>query len=619
MTLHLSTSVLATALMTHLLQSTAFAGGAWLLTLALRRYPARVRFWVWMSASIKFLVPFALLINLGTRWAKPQPLHTVFYTVIEEFNQPFAKAQPTAFGPMTSTHSLQENPWFIWTLAGVWACGSLLMLLRWARQWRSARRMVSDGRPLYEGPEVAALRSGESEARIHWPIALVSTSKAVEPGVFGVVRSVLLWPSGLSEQLDEVHIRAIIAHELEHVRRRDNLSSAVYRFVEALFWFHPLVYWMGSRMSEERERACDESVIAQRAQPETYAESILKVCAFCLESPLPCVAGVSGSDLKKRVLRIMKDRSGPRLTIGRKVLLAFTALLAISLPISFGAVHGQTGATSANGSDPGAARDLPKFDVSSIKPTASGEDRSTIRITPDGTALRGVPVLMLLRTAFNVETDRIIGVPSWATTNRYDIEAKVAPEDAPKLEKLKAEDRRAMLIPLLAERFNLKYHHETREMPTYMLTVAKGGTKLAASKPEPADDQTPPPLGGTAPKGIDTRGRMMMSPGRIESQATSLDMLAHALAPQLGRTVVDKTGLTGRYDFTLQWTPDNAPPPMLGGPGGPGGPAHVEVATDAPTVSIFTAIQEQLGLKLESEKGNVDVIVIDHIDLPSPN
>jgi uncharacterized protein (TIGR03435 family) len=315
----------------------------------------------------------------------------------------------------------------------------------------------------------------------------------------------------------------------------------------------------------------------------------------------------------------MKDRSGPSLTLGRRVLLACTALLTISLPIGFGAVHGQTGATSANGSDPGAAHDLPKFDVSSIKPTNSGEDRSTIRITPDGTALRGVPALMLLRTAFNVETDRIIGAPSWATTNRYDIEAKVAPEDAPKLEKLKAEDRRAMLIPLLAERFNLKYHHETREMPTYILTVAKGGTKLTASKPEPAADQPPPPLGGNAPKGIDTRGRMMMSPGRIESQATSLDMLAHALAPQLGRSVFDKTGLTGRYDFTLQWTPDNAPPPMLGGPGGPGGSAHVETATDAPPVSLFTAIQEQLGLKLESEKGNVDVIVIDHIDLPSPN
>lgn len=108
----------------------------------------------------------------------------------------------------------------------------------------------------------------------------------------------------------------------------------------------------------------------------------------------------------------------------------------------------------------------------------------------------------------------------------------------------------------------------------------------------------------------------MMAPGRIESQATSIDMLAHALAPQLGRSVVDKTGLTGRYDYTLKWAPDNAPPPMMGAPGGP---AQVEAASDAASVPLFTALQEQLGLKLESEKSSVDVIVIDHIDLPSAN
>jgi uncharacterized protein (TIGR03435 family) len=620
MTVHLSSSILVPALITHVLQSTAFVGVAWLLTLAFRRYPARVRFWVWMSASIKFLFPFALLTSLGERWAKPQPAYTVLYTLIEEFNQPFAKAQPPALGPVASTPSLQATSWVVWTLATIWACGSILMLLRWTRQWRSTQRMVSDGNLLQQGPEIVALRSGESEARIQWQIPIVVTSLAVEPGVFGVFRPVLLWPSGLSERLDDVHRRAIIAHELEHVRRRDNLSSAIHRIVEALFWFHPLMYWMGSRMNEERERACDESVIAQRAQPETYAESILRVCAFCLEAPLPCVAGVSGSDLKKRVLRIMDYRSGPTLTPGRRVLLACAALLAISLPIGFGVVHGQVGnVENAGNSGSGDGHDLPKYDVSSVKPGTSEAGPALFRFTPDGTSIQNLPLDFLLQQAFGVERDRILGAPSWVQSKRFDIEAKVAPEDASKLDKLKAEDRRAMLIPLLVERFNLKYHHETREMPMYVLTVAKGGTKLVASKPEPAGDKPPSAFGGTPPKGIDTRGRMMMNPGRIESQATSLDMLAHALASQIGRSVVDKSGLTGLYDFTLQWTPDNAPAPMQNGPGGPGGPAHVEAASDAPSVSVFTAIQEQLGLKLESEKDNVDVIVIDQIDLPSPN
>jgi uncharacterized protein (TIGR03435 family) len=110
--------------------------------------------------------------------------------------------------------------------------------------------------------------------------------------------------------------------------------------------------------------------------------------------------------------------------------------------------------------------------------------------------------------------------------------------------------------------------------------------------------------------------RMMMMPGQLDADGVPIDMLAHSLAQQLGRTVVDKTGLTGNYDLKLQWTPDNPPPPMLGGPGGQ---VHAENASDAAPVSLFTAIQEQLGLKLESEKGSVDVIVIDHIDPPSPN
>jgi uncharacterized protein (TIGR03435 family) len=106
-------------------------------------------------------------------------------------------------------------------------------------------------------------------------------------------------------------------------------------------------------------------------------------------------------------------------------------------------------------------------------------------------------------------------------------------------------------------------------------------------------------------------------PGRIESQGSTLDMLAHSLSPQLGHTVVDKTGLTGKYDYTLQWTPDEGMTPMTGGAGG--GPPHEDNAAQAGGPSLFTAVEEQLGLKIESTKGQVDVIVIDHLDLPSAN
>ena len=110
-----------------------------------------------------------------------------------------------------------------------------------------------------------------------------------------------------------------MSHEVEHVCRRDNLTAAIHALVEAIFWFHPLVRWMSVKLNEERERACDESVLERNARPEAYADSILKVCAFCLEPPSPCVSGVSGADLKERILRIMAQRSGAALNSWRKI------------------------------------------------------------------------------------------------------------------------------------------------------------------------------------------------------------------------------------------------------------------------------------------------------------
>jgi bla regulator protein blaR1 len=274
---------------------------------------------------------------------------------------------------------------------------------------------------------------------------------------------------------------------------------------------------------------------------------------------------------------------------------------------------------------PGASPDVPKYDVATIKPSSSSSDgRIMMMFTPDGISISGVPLQMIVRDAFHVEEDRILGAPGWVKTNRYDIQAKVAPEDAPKLEKLKMEQRQAMLLPLLVERFNLKYHHETRELPSYSLMVAKGGPKLKPSAvPDPPPSSNPPDAAGT-PRPGDGPGnnqprRMLrfMGRGHLEAEGGNTEMLARVLSQQLGRTVVDKTGLTGTYDYTLQWTPDDAPPSAPGG--ADGGPPHNEGGTDAASPSLFTAVQEQLGLKLQSEKGQADVIVIDHIDLPSEN
>lgn len=623
-----------TALLNHLWQSTAVALLAWLLAIALRNNSARVRYAVWFIASLKFLLPFQMLTYLGARWSLPATSSGAqFYTVIEEFTRPLRQSpiqNAPALNPQSSLHAAS----FVWALVGLaWFCGFAVLLAKWFSGWRSAMSMTKAAIPIIDGRAFDALVRARDNADIQTPIRLLKSEAGIEPGIFGIVHPVLLWPSGLSERLDDRQIEAIMAHELEHVRRRDNLTSAIHVFVEAVFWFHPLVRWISARLSEERERACDERVVEQNAQPEAYAESILKVCAFCIEPSAACVSGVSGADLKQRILRIMMRRSGTALGMGWRFLLVSAGILLIAAPIGFGVLHGQeagsAGSDQAKGNSVPA--DLPKYEVATVKPTTAVDNRFRLIMTPDGVSLEGVPIQLLLQQAFGVENDRIFGAPGWVESKRYSIEAKVSPEDAPKLDKLKMDQRNAMMLPLLQERFGLKFHHESRELPTYALVIAKGGSKLKESSVPvafpsgtpgapagPASTGGPGAPGGPPRDPVGNRGMIRMSPGGIEAQGGSTDFLSHALSRIVGRTVVNKTGLAGNYDFSLNWTPEEG---IQRDPAGrlEGGPARADAPVDASGPTIFTALEEQLGLKLQAEKGKVDVIVIDHIDLPTEN
>ena len=264
-------------------------------------------------------------------------------------------------------------------------------------------------------------------------------------------------------------------------------------------------------------------------------------------------------------------------------------------------LYGQAAAT------PPAADAVPKFEVSTIKPSTPGSDgRIRVMYTEDGISYTGIPMLFLLREAFNVEDDRILGEPGSIKSNRYDIEAKVDGADVPKLDKLNIDQRKQMLLDLLIDRFNLKFHHESRQLPVYVLLVAKGGFKLKTQAPEP-----PGPDGKSDPK-----QRLMGGRGKIDAEGISVEALSHMLSQQVGHTVLDKTGLTGHYDFELVWTPDDAATPTARG--GDASQANPNAA-DEVAPSLFTALQEQLGLKLESQKAPIDVVVIDHIEPPSAN
>lgn len=577
----------------HLWQSTLFAAIVALLTLALRKNQARWRCRLWLAASIKFLIPFSVLVGVGNRfgWQAPglaaQPRMAFF---MEEIRAAFV--QPMVHKALIAAPSVAFSVVPALVLVG-WLCGCATVLLRWGVRWRRIQAAVRGAFPLMEGREFQALRRIQQLAGVRRPIVLLSTAGRLEPGVFGILRAVLLWPVGISERLAEGQLEAIMVHEVCHVRRRDNLAAAVHMVVEAVFWFHPLVWWLGARLVDERENACDEEVLRLGSEPQVYAESILKTCQFYLESPLVCMAGVTGSDLKKRIERIMTQRIGRRLDGGRKLLLVAAGIAAVAGPVLFGvfsapAIHAQS--PSAQSQPPA----KPTFEVASIKPSNSADDRVSFRITPGGrVAINNGSAKMLIMMAYNLKPHQLEGGPNWLDSEKYDITAKAEGPDNP-------DQLKVMMQSLLADRFKLTFHRETREMPVYALVPGKNGPKLHTAEVS------------------DGKGRRFrIGRGQIELLGADMAGLADALSNVVGRAVLDRTSIAGNYDFKLEWTPDESENPILKGP--PNGREGAAPAPDAAGPSVFTAIQEQLGLKLETQKGPVEVMVIDHIERASEN
>jgi len=239
-----------------------------------------------------------------------------------------------------------------------------------------------------------------------------------------------------------------------------------------------------------------------------------------------------------------------------------------------------------------AAVPAPAYEIVSIKPDKSGSPAETMQRMRDGIRWTNFPVSTWVRSAYAVIMDsQIVGLPDWADSEPYDIEAKVDAETAEAWKKLNYKERwkqeEPMMQAMLADRCQLKVHRETRDLPVYDLVIAKGGLKM---KETPVDDQN---------------GGESMGPGKMTAHGLSTDSLVSAFSGMVGRMIVDKTGLGDKkFDFELKWTPDDR--------------RAADNAADAGP-SFFTALEEQLGLKLVPAKGPVEVIVIDHIEKPSPN
>lgn len=701
------------ALVNHLWQSTAFAAGCWLLTVALRRNQARTRHHLWVLASAKFLVPFSLLIGAGGWMQSHLVAHAAqpaaFSVVVENLTEPFvANAQAArlagsgeaaaddvaADATPTPPHALLAL-----SLVSIWACGSLLLLAGWTRRWVKLRGVVRSAAPL---TTIAG-------------VSVLVTSAHMEPGVFGIVRPVIVLPEGICERLSAAQLDAILEHELCHVRRRDNLIGLLHMAVEAIFWFFPVVWWVREGLMEERERACDEAVLDSHREAMVYAEGILNVCKFYVEAPIGCVSGVTGSNLKKRIVRIMEEQVRFKLDVWRKLLLGAAAMCVVMLPVGVGLAHaaqdqmmvarsngiegswqgtlegpnggrrivvqisrndagalrvivfrldmngpmgvprfaasdvsfvdnelkfslvfgnssfdgkmssehnsisgswmGQQG-TGQQGTErlvleratpdtawaipqaprmkPMAAAANPGIEVATIKPSKAG-GHMMFQISGDRLLISNMSLQDMVMFAYDLEPRQIVNAPSWSSTEMYDVEIQPDQPGSPSKEQWNG-----ILRKLLAERFQVKFHTEQKVLPAYILTVAKGGPKMTRSDVQKLD-------GRGGPEGA------MMRPGRMIAQGMSMADFVHTLRRTFDRPVIDQTGLSGLWDLNLKWTPDETEAGMMPGP-----QALNDDSADAPP-PLFTALQEQLGLKLESGKAQVPVFVFDSVEKPSAN
>ena len=557
----------------HLWQSTAFVGGVAAACLALRHCSSRLRYWLWLTASLKFLVPFSLLVTLGAFFERPpeslSPVQTATVTQVA-----------FAFAPAPSSLPAEDTPAALsaWPtiLLCVWAVGFVAVVGRRFGQWRSLLAVRRLGKPV----------------SIAFPVPVVESNSLIEPGIFGILRPVLLLPRGLRDALSPEQLATLIEHELCHLRCRDHLTAALHMAVEALFWFYPPVWWIGAKLVAERERACDQSVLELGASAEVYAESILSVCRRYLASPLPCAPGVTGADLKTRIQEILARRIDRPLGAGRKAALALAALAAVSIPVAIGALRAQA--------PPGAPAYT--YGTASVRPADPNGLRSLINSGPEG-GMQGenVTAMKLLTFAFDVPASQLAGVPDWAQSERFDVaftpdgeETIMTPGMPPdELEALMSRQRQRMQA-VLRDRFGLVAEKESRGRPVYALTLAGSGSKLTAN-----DDPKP---------------SMRLHPGRVTAEAATMKMVTRFLSAQLGRPVVDETQLDGGFDFALEWTPSR---PLMGPDGAPVrvGSGQPSAAGDDP--ALAAALTEQLGLRLESRNQPVSVVVIEKIEKPS--
>lgn len=396
----------------------------------------------------------------------------------------------------------------------------------------------------------------------------------------------------------EDQLRAVLSHEGEHVRRRDPLFQWMALLNRAVFWFHPLAWWLERQLSSLAEEACDTAVLERGLQPQQYTEYLVEMARHVSRGGGRIQAlgmPMSGGSLVDRMRRAMAGLHAPKLTRLRAA--CTVAMCAVALVAFSGGRLARAQVTT------------PRFEVATIKPSAPDAVGLRFMIPNSGRLSVGHATLVdMIRFAYgeglgsNLE---ITGGPDWISKDHFDVEAQAEGTPAPG-------EYRLYLRSLMEERFALKVHTETKEADVYAMVLVRDDGQLGpkvkpwdgtcdGNEPQPAQPNSKVPrcLAVFRPPGLVMSGASM---------ATVADVLSTGFV-DLGRPVVDRTGIGGEFDMEFEFEfqrigPDGQPVPATEPYEGP---------------SIFTALQEQLGLKLESARGTRDVLVVDQAEPPTEN
>jgi uncharacterized protein (TIGR03435 family) len=463
----------------------------------------------------------------------------------------------------------------------VYGVGLLAFLLRLVAQRWSVRRLVHRATRIRDPIWNRLIDETARSLNFRRSIVLLRGLEETMPMAFGTRRPAILLPA-VADTWSEDQRRSVLLHELAHVARHDCLTQSLAAVACAMYWPHPGVWWVARRLRIERELACDDRVLATGADPDDYASHLLDF-AYSLHvdtAPALAVTMAAPASLEGR-LRALLDRGRNRRRPALRSCLAATGMVVLLV-----------GAIATARLD--AIRvlvqieDSPRqsFAVASVKPNKSPETGGFIQRRPGGSFSVGNQTLQtLILFAYGIRGFQLVGAPDWIAKERFDIVAR-ASGDVPPTRFGQTAPEALMLRSLLEDRFRLSVHRDTRELPIYSLVLARADGRPGPRLRRPNSDYCAKqfeaagkPGAASPPEGSPICG---INGGNSELTAGSFPMNAFAmfLSGTAGRIVVDRTGLTGEWDFDLKWSPPNAPAP------------------DPDRPSIFTALQEQLGLRL---------------------